>query len=131
MAPWIARSVPLWLFWERSKKRVYVSGTRINGLINNLIDKVDTLIVGGGMAYTFLKAKGYEVGDSLLDEERIELAKEMMDRAQAKGVEFLLPVDITVASEFAADAEHKVVAADEIPAGWQGLDIGPKTLGVV
>ena len=98
------------------------------GLINNLIDKVDTLIVGGGMAYTFLKAKGYEVGDSLLDEERIELAKEMMDKAQAKGVEFLLPVDITVASEFAADAEHKVVAADEIPAGWQGLDIGPKTL---
>jgi len=98
------------------------------GLINNLIEKVDTLIIGGGMAYTFLKAKGYEVGQSLLDEERIEFAKEMMDKAAKRGVKFLLPVDITVADRFAADANHKVVDADSIPADWQGVDIGPKTL---
>lgn len=98
------------------------------GLINNLIDKVDTLIIGGGMAYTFLKAKGYEVGDSLLDEERIDFAREMMEKAEKQNVKLLLPVDIVVADRFAADANHKVVAADSIPAGWQGVDIGPKTL---
>lgn len=98
------------------------------GVINNLIDKADTLIIGGGMAYTFLKAKGYEVGDSLLDAERIDLAKEMMAKAEAKGVKFMLPVDIVVADRFAPDAKTQVVDADKIPAGWQGLDIGPKTL---
>ncbi|WP_395978528.1 phosphoglycerate kinase [Christensenella sp. MSJ-20] len=97
------------------------------GVINNLLEKVDTLIIGGGMAYTFLAAKGYEIGQSLLDEERIGFAKELMAKAEEKGVKLLLPVDTVVAKEFAADAEHKTVDSTEIPADWQGLDIGPKT----
>lgn len=97
-------------------------------VIESLINKVDTLIIGGGMAYTFLKAKGYEIGKSLLDEERIDFCREIMQQAEAKGVKLLLPVDVVIANEFAADAEHKVVAADQIPADWEGLDIGPKTV---
>ena len=97
------------------------------GVINNLLEKVDTLIIGGGMAYTFLAAKGYEIGQSLLDEERIGFANELMAKAEEKGVKLLLPVDTVVAKEFAADAEHKTVDSTEIPADWQGLDIGPKT----
>lgn len=97
------------------------------GVINNLLDKVDTLIVGGGMAYTFFKAMGYEIGDSLLDAESIDLAKQLMETAKEKGVKLLLPVDTVVAKAFAADAEHMTVAANAIPAGWQGLDIGEKT----
>jgi len=97
------------------------------GVINNLLDKVDTLIIGGGMAYTFLAAKGYEVGQSLLEKDRIEYAKEMMQKAEDKGVELLLPVDTVVAVEFGKDAEHKTVDSDKIPADWQGLDIGQKT----
>ncbi|NLN40510.1 MAG: phosphoglycerate kinase [Clostridiales bacterium] len=97
------------------------------GVIENLIDKVDTLIIGGGMAYTFFKARGYEIGDSLLEADKVELAKSLEEKAKAKGVKFLLPVDNVVAKEFKADAEHKVVPSDEIPAGWQGLDIGPET----
>jgi len=96
-------------------------------VITNLLNKVDTLIIGGGMAFTFLKAKGFEVGKSLLDEERISFAKDLMASAEQKGVKLLIPVDTVVAKEFAADAEHKVVDADAIPADWQGLDIGPKT----
>ena len=97
------------------------------GVITNLLEKVDTLIIGGGMAYTFLKAKGYGIGDSLLDEENVSFAKDLMDKAEKKGVKLLIPVDTVVAKEFAADAENKVVPADQIPDGWQGLDIGPKT----
>jgi len=97
------------------------------GVIRNLIEKVDTLIIGGGMAYTFLKAKGYEIGKSLLEEDKIELAKELMAKAEEKGVKLLLPVDTVVAKEFSADAEHKTVPSDQIPADWQGLDIGPET----
>lgn len=96
-------------------------------VINNLLEKVDTLIIGGGMAFTFLKAKGYEIGESLLDEDNIDYAKELMKKAQDKGVKLLIPVDTVVAKEFAADAENKIVDADQIPADWQGLDIGPKT----
>ncbi len=89
------------------------------GVITNLLAKCDSLIIGGGMSYTFLKAKGYEVGTSLLDAENIELAGKLMEQAKAKGVNLLLPVDIVVAKEFAADAENKVVAADSIPQdGW-------------
>ena len=98
------------------------------GVIKNLLAKCDSLIIGGGMAYTFFKAMGYEIGNSLLDADSIELAKELMAEAKERGVNFLLPVDTVVAKEFAADAEHKTVASDEIPAGWQGLDIGPKTV---
>lgn len=97
-------------------------------VINNLLDKVDTLIIGGGMAYTFLKAKGYEIGDSICEEDKINLAKELMEKAKHKGVNLLLPIDTVVAKEFSADSEFKVVPANEIPAGWQGLDIGPETI---
>lgn len=97
------------------------------GVIENLIEKVDTLIIGGGMAYTFFKARGYEIGNSLLEADKVELAKALEEKAAAKGVKFLLPVDNVVAQEFKADAEHKVVDSDSIPVGWQGLDIGPKT----
>lgn len=97
------------------------------GVIENLIDKVDTLIIGGAMAYTFFKAKGYEVGNSLLEADKVDLAGQLMKKAEAKGVKFLLPIDTVVAREFKADAEHKVVDSDAMPADWEGLDIGPKT----
>ncbi len=97
------------------------------GVINNLIDKVDTLIIGGGMAYTFFKAMGYEIGNSLLEEDKVELAKELMQKAKDKGVKFMLPVDNVVAKEFKPDAEHKVVPSDAMPKDWEGLDIGPES----
>ncbi|NLK75817.1 MAG: phosphoglycerate kinase [Clostridiales bacterium] len=96
-------------------------------VINNLLDKVDTLIIGGGMSYTFLKAKGEEVGNSLLEEDYIEYAKEMLEKAEKKGVNLLLPIDNVVAKEFSNDAEFKTVENDGIEPGWQGLDIGEKT----
>ena len=98
------------------------------GVIKNLLGKCDSLIVGGGMAYTFLKAQGYGIGTSLLDADSIDLAKELMEEARAKGVNLLLPVDNVVAKEFDANAEHKVVKSTEIPDGWMGMDIGPKTV---
>ncbi len=97
------------------------------GVIENLLNKADKIIIGGGMAYTFIKAQGHEVGDSLLEADKVDFAKQMIDEAKAKGVELLLPVDTVVAKEFAADAESKTVPSDQIPAGWQGLDIGEKT----
>ncbi len=97
------------------------------GVITNLLNKCDTLIIGGGMAYTFYKAKGYEVGDSLLDEANVGLAAELMETARAKGVKMLLPIDNVIATDFAPDAEHKQVPADQFPKGWQGMDIGEKT----
>ncbi len=96
-------------------------------VIESLLNKVDTLIIGGGMAYTFLKAQGYEVGNSLLDEERLEFCRSIMAKAEEKGVELLLPVDVVVAKEYGPDAEHKVVSSREMPADWEGLDIGPET----
>ncbi len=96
-------------------------------VIENLLEKADTLIIGGGMAFTFLKAKGYETGDSLLDTEKVEYCRDMLAKAEAKGVKLLLPVDVVIADAFAADANTRIVAADSIPAGWQGLDIGPET----
>lgn len=96
------------------------------GVINNLIEKVDALIIGGAMAYTFFAANGKQVGDSLCERDKIDLAKELLAKAEAKGVKFLLPVDTVVADAFAADANSKVVEGN-IPDGWQGLDIGPKT----
>jgi len=94
-------------------------------VIENLLDKVDKLIIGGGMAYTFMAAKGQEVGDSLLEKDYIDYAKEMMAKA---GDKLLLPIDTVVAKDFANDAESKVVPEGGIEAGWQGLDIGPKTI---
>ena len=100
-------------------------------VINNLLEKCDTLIIGGGMAYTFLKAQGKEIGSSLVDDEKVEYCKEMLDKAAALGKELLLPVDTVVAAEFPdpidAPIETEVVDADKIPADKQGLDIGPKT----
>lgn len=96
-------------------------------VIESLLNKVDSLIIGGGMAYTFLKAQGLEIGKSLLDEERLDFCRDIMTQAKEKEVELLLPTDIVVAQEFAADAEHKVVPIAEIPADWEGLDIGPET----
>ena len=96
-------------------------------VIESLLNKVDILIIGGGMAYTFLKAQGYEVGNSLLDEERLEFCRSIMAKAEEKGVELLLPVDVVAAKEYGPDAEHKVVSSREMPADWEGLDIGPET----
>ncbi len=95
------------------------------GVIKNLLTRCDCLIIGGGMAYTFFKALGYNVGNSLLDAERVPLAKELMDEAKSRNVKLLLPVDTVVAKAYAPDAEHKVVPCDAIPDGWEGLDIGP------
>jgi phosphoglycerate kinase len=98
------------------------------GVIQNLLDKVDTLIIGGGMAYTFLKAKGYEIGNSLLDAEKIEFAKEMMAQAEQKGVKLLLPLDTVVTDNFKAPTLVKTVNVAAIPAELQGVDIGPETV---
>lgn len=96
-------------------------------VINNLLDKVDTLIIGGGMAYTFMKAMGEEVGDSLLEADYLDYAKEMMDKAKEKGVNLLIPVDTVVATAFSNDVPFKTVGRGGIEAGWQGLDIGEET----
>ena len=96
-------------------------------VINNLLEKADTIIIGGGMAYTFKKAQGYEIGTSLLEADRIDYAKEMIEKAAAKGVKFLLPVDNLCAAEFSADAEPVLVEGN-IPENLMGMDIGPKTV---
>jgi phosphoglycerate kinase len=96
-------------------------------VINNLIDKVDSLIIGGGMAYTFLKAQGFEIGKSLVESDKIDYAKEMLDKAEAKGVKILLPVDNITAAEFSKDADAVVTEDQNISADFMGLDIGPKT----
>ncbi len=97
------------------------------GVINNLIDKCDTIIIGGGMAYTFFKALGHSIGTSLLDADNVENAKSMMEKAREKGVNFLLPVDNIIATDYAADATNMRIYSDSIPDGWMGLDIGPVT----
>ncbi len=97
------------------------------GVIENLIDKCDTVIIGGGMAYTFYAAKGYNWGDSLCETDKIEDAKAMMKKAEEKGVKFLIPLDTKLGREYAPDTETQIVNADAIPDGWMGLDIGPKT----
>lgn len=97
-------------------------------VINNLLDKVDTLIIGGGMAYTFAKAQGREIGNSLCEEDKLDYALEMVKKAEAKGVKLLLPVDNVEGKEFSNDTERKVV--ETIDAGWSGFDIGPKTIAL-
>ncbi len=97
------------------------------GVINNPLEKVDTLIVGGGMAYTFFKAMGYDVGTSLCEDDKVELAKEMMAKAEAKGVKFLLPVDNKLGKEYDENTDSMFCDSNAFPEGWMGLDIGPKT----
>ena len=97
------------------------------GVINNLIEKVDTLIIGGGMAYTFFAAQGMNIGTSLCEADKMDLANEMVAKAKAKGVNFLLPVDNVIATEYDENAENKIVDSTAIPSDWMGLDIGPKT----
>ncbi|MBA4250441.1 MAG: phosphoglycerate kinase [Chlorobiaceae bacterium] len=115
-------------------KRPYcaiLGGAKISGkidVINNLFGKVDTLIIGGGMAFTFYKAKGYEIGSSLLEEEKVELAKEILKKAETSKIKFILPVDVVVANEFKNESPSQVVAVDKMPADKMGLDIGPETI---
>ncbi len=115
-------------------KRPYcaiLGGAKISGkidVINNLLDKVDILLIGGGMAFTFFKAEGKEIGKSLLEEEKINLAKELLEKLKNSKVKFYLPVDVVVAEEFNNDSPKKVVDVDSIPADKMGMDIGPKTI---
>ena len=108
-----------------------VGGSKVSskiGVIDSLMKTCDKIIIGGGMVFTFYRALGYETGSSLVEEDKIDLAKELMAKAQAAGVEFLLPTDVIAADKFAADAATQVVAADAIPEGWMGLDIGPDSV---
>jgi phosphoglycerate kinase len=109
---------------------VVLGGAKVSdklGVIANLLSKVDRLLIGGGMAYTFLKAQGHEVGNSLLQEDQLDQVRGFLKEAEERGVELLLPVDVLAATEFGPDAPHEVVAATGIPADREGLDIGPKT----
>jgi len=108
-----------------------LGGAKISGkidVIKNLFTKVDALIIGGGMAYTFFKAQGYEIGQSLLEEDRIEMAKEILQEAKEKNIDFLLPVDVVAADKFDNDAQRKEVKVTEIPSDYMGMDIGPETI---
>ena len=107
-----------------------VGGAKVKdkiGVIENLLELVDNLIIGGGLAYTFVKAQGHEVGKSLLEADKLDLANSFIEKAKQKGVNFYMPVDVVVADDFSADANTKVVSIEEIPADWEALDIGPKT----
>lgn len=107
-----------------------IGGAKVSdkiGVIENLLKKVDTLIIGGGMANTFLAAQGYNIGKSLLEADKVELAKTLITTAQQRGVNLLLPTDVVIADKFAADAQHKAVAVDAIDSEWMALDIGPNT----
>ncbi|MCX6407902.1 MAG: phosphoglycerate kinase [Propionibacteriales bacterium] len=116
-----------------SPERPYVvvlGGSKVSdklGVIDNLIDKADSLLIGGGMVFTFLKAQGHDVGSSLLEADQLDVAREYVERAAAQGVDLVLPTDVVVAPEFSADAPATVVAADAIPADQMGLDIGPES----
>ena len=106
-----------------------IGGAKVSdkiGVIENLLKKVDTLIIGGGMANTFLAAQGYNIGKSLLEADKVELAKSLIVMAKERGVNLLLPTDVVIADKFAADAAHKAVAVDAIDSEWMALDIGPR-----
>lgn len=110
-----------------------LGGAKISGkidVISNLLDKIDTLIIGGGMAFTFFKAMGKEIGKSLLEAEKIELAKEVLEKAKSSGIKFLLPIDVVVAAEFKNESPATVVKIDNIPSDKMGLDIGPETINL-
>ncbi|MFE1522565.1 phosphoglycerate kinase [Schaalia turicensis] len=110
---------------------VVLGGSKVSdkiGVIENLLDKADVLLIGGGMAFTFLRAKGYEIGSSLCEDDQIDKAREYLETASNKGVELLLPVDVVVADKFDKDAESEIVSASDMPANGMGLDIGPETV---
>ncbi len=98
------------------------------GVIENLLNKVDSILIGGGMSYTFLKAQGYEIGTSIVEDEKLDLARELMEKAKEKNVKLMLPVDVVVAKEFKNDTEFKTVPIDEIPADMMGMDMGQKSI---
>src|SRR5690625_2284347 len=107
-----------------------VGGSKVEDkilVIDRLLDIVDHLLIGGGLAYTFIKAKGYNIGSSLLEKDKIELAKEFMQKAEEKDVEFILPIDTVVAADIAPDADAKITSIEEMPDDWLGVDIGPET----
>lgn len=111
-----------------------VGGSKVSskiGVIESLLEKCDKIIIGGGMIFTFYKARGMNVGASLVEEDKLELAKELEEKAKAKGVEFVLPTDVVVADKFAPDAATQTVDVNAIPDGWMGLDIGPKSIELV
>ncbi|KEH15368.1 phosphoglycerate kinase-like protein [Medicago truncatula] len=108
-----------------------VGGSKVSskiGVIESLLEKVDILLLGGGMIFTFYKAQGYSIGSSLVEEDKLDLATSLMEKAKAKGVSLLLPTDVVIADKFAADANDKIVPASSIPDGWMGLDIGPDSI---
>ena len=108
-----------------------IGGAKVSdkiAVLERLIGMVDSLLIGGGMANTFLKAEGYEIGDSLFEESKLDVARDLISKAQQRGIAFLLPIDVVVANRFAADAHYKVVASDQVQPGWRILDIGPKTI---
>ena len=108
-----------------------VGGSKVSskiGVIETLLDKVDKIFIGGGMVFTFYKARGLSVGSSLVEEDKLELARTLEAKAQAKGVQFLLPTDVVIADKFSAEANTQIVSADAIPDGWMGLDIGPDSI---
>ena len=108
-----------------------VGGAKVSdkiAVLERLISMVDMLLIGGGMANTFLKAEGYEIGDSLYEEGKVDVASELINKAHQRGLEFLLPTDVVIADRFAADANHTVVAVSEVPKGWRIMDIGPETI---
>ncbi|HID96057.1 MAG TPA: phosphoglycerate kinase [Candidatus Latescibacteria bacterium] len=110
-----------------------IGGAKISGkieVINNLLDRVDTLLIGGGMSYTFFKSQGLEIGKSIFEVDKVELAKQILQKADATGVELLLPVDCVIADQFSGDAATKVVDREGILPDWQAMDIGPKTIGL-
>lgn len=109
---------------------VVMGGSKVSdklAVIGHLLDRVDRLLVGGGMAFTFLRAEGFQMGDSLLEQDQVATVQQVMDEARRKGVEIVLPVDVVIAREISPDAESRVVSVGEIPSGWKGLDIGPAT----
>ena len=108
-----------------------IGGAKVSdkiAVLERLINMVDVLLIGGGMANTFLKAQGYEIGDSLFEEGKLDVARDLISKAQQKGITFVLPVDVVIADRFAADADTRVVRYDQVPAGWRILDIGPETI---
>ena len=110
---------------------VIIGGAKVSDkirVLEHLLDKVDVLLIGGGMACTFLKAQKYEIGRSLLEEDRLDFASSLVERAQAKGIHLLLPIDVVIGDKFEADASSKTVSVDEVPADWQIMDIGPRTI---